>query len=306
VASYGGDPDFGASSSPAVGFTITQASTSTALTSNSATQGVLCSATVNTNSGGAPPSGTVTFYIGGTQVGSAVPVTGVSAVNNPQTGTMQGAQAAATFTDTALTNGKYTLTAAYSGDNNYGASSAPPIVVTVQPDYSLTASSSSITITSPGAIGSSTLTINAINGFNGAVNFACSNLPAMSSCQFSPTSVSGSGNTALTIATTAPIALLVPGNHFNGLDRPMSGGEVALAGIYLVAGMFWRRRWRKLLSVAAFALFLAAAGCGGGGSNGPAPPPPPNPGTLPGNFTVTVTATSGTIIHNISLSVNVQ
>jgi hypothetical protein len=306
VANYGGDPDFGASNSPAVGFTITQASTSTALTSNSATQGVQCSAMVNTDSGGAPPSGTVTFYVGGTQVGSAVPVSGIPAVTNPQTGTLQWAQAAATFTDTALTNGKYTISAAYSGDNNYGASSAPPIVVTVQPDYSLTASSSSIAITSPGGSGSSTLTISAINGFNGAVNFSCSNLPAMSSCQFSPTSVSGGGNTTLSITTTAAVALLIPDNRSNGVDRTTTEGEVTLAGICLVAGMFWRRRWHKLLNVAAFALLLTGAGCGGGGSSGPPPPPPPSPGTTAGIYAVMVTATSGTITHNISLSVNVQ
>ena len=307
VANYGGDPDFSASSSIAVGFTITQAATSTALTSNIATQGGVCSATVNTNSGGAPPSGTVTFFIGGTQVGSPVPVTSIPAVTNLQTGTMEGAQAVATFIDTGLANGKYTISATYSGDNNYGASSAPPIVISKQTDYSLTASSNSITITGPGGIGSSTLTINAINGFNGAVNFSCSNMPSMSSCQFSPTSVSGSGNTTLTITTTAPVALLIPSDRSNGVDRLTAGSEVTLAGMCLVAGIFWRRRWKKVLNVAAFALLLSAAGCGGGGgSSSPPAPPPANPGTSPGIYAVTVTAKSGALSHDISLTLNVQ
>ncbi len=174
----------------------------------------------------------------------------------------------------------------------------------MQPDYSLTASSSSITITSPGGTGSSTLTINAIDGFNGAVNFSCSNLPAMSSCQFSPTAVSGSGSTTLTITTTAPVALFIPNGRPNGVDWWSTSGEATLAGIFVFVGVFWRRRWGKHLSLATFALLLIALGCGGGSSS--PPPPPPNPGTSPGTYTVTVTATSGSMIHNISLTLNVQ
>jgi trimeric autotransporter adhesin len=277
--------------------------TSTALAFSGAAQGGMFSATVNTNSGGAPPSGTVTFFIGGTQVGSPVPVTGIPAVINPQTGAIQGAQATATFADTGLANGAYTISATYSGDSNYGGSSAPPIAITVQPDYSLTASANSITITSPGGTGSSTLTINAIDGFNAAVNFSCSNLPAMSSCQFSPASVSGSGSTTLTITTTAPVALLVPGDRPNGVDWWTSSGEVTLVSILLFVGVSWRRRWGKLPSLATFALLLVALGCGGGSSS--PSPPPPNPGTSPGTYTVTITATSGSIVHNISLTLNV-
>jgi len=298
VANYGGDPDFGASISPPVGFVITQASTSTALTFNSAAQGGTFSATVKTNSGGAPPSGTITFFIGGAQVGSPVPVTGIPAVVNPQTGAIQGAQATATLADTGLANGTYTISATYSGDSNYGGSS---VVITVQPDYSLSASPNSITITSPGGPGSSTLTINAIDGFNGPVNFSCSNLPAMSSCQFSPVSVSGSGSTTLTITTTAPVALFIPNDRPNGVDWWSTSGEAA--GIFFFVGVFWRRRWGKLPTLATFALLLTALGCGGGSSS---PPPPPNPGTSPGTYTVAVTATSGSIIHNISLTLNVQ
>ncbi len=161
-----------------------------------------------------------------------------------------------------------------------------------------------LTITSPGGLGSSTLTINAIDGFNGSVNFSCSNLPAMSSCQFSPVSVSASGSTTLTITTKAPVALFVPNDRPNGVDRWSTSGKATVAGIFLFVGIFWRRRWGKLLSLATFLLLLTALGCGGGSSS--PPPPPPNPGTSPGTYTVTVTATSGSVFHNISLTLNVQ
>ena len=89
-------------------------------------------------------------------------------LNQPQ-GVLQGAQATVSFTDSQLANGQYTLSAPYSGDNNYGGSSAPT-TINVGPNYSLTESSNSIT--NPGGSGNVTLTINALDGFNGTVIFA--------------------------------------------------------------------------------------------------------------------------------------
>jgi hypothetical protein len=43
--------------------------------------------------------------------------------------------------------------------------------------------------------------------------------------------------------------------------------------------------------------------CGGGSSS---PPPPPSGGTPPGNYTVTVTGTSGSLSHGANVTVNVQ
>jgi hypothetical protein len=306
TANYGGDPSFNASNSPAINFAITQASTSTAVASSSAAQGATLTATVNTNSGGNPPSGTVTFFVGGTQVGSPVPVSGIPAISNPQVGVLQGAQATASFTDSQLANGQYTLSATYNGDSNYSSSNATPIIINLRADYSLTVSSNSITITSPGGVGNLTLTINALDGFNGTVNFSCSGLPSMSSCQFNPSSVSGSGSTIMSITTAAPTALLMPGGPSSGMDRWAASGGATLAGIFLLTGLSWRRRWGKLLSFAVFAFLLYGVGCGGGGSNPPPPPPARNPGTSPGTYVVTVTATSGALTHRISLTLNVQ
>jgi len=84
----------------------------------------------------------------------------------------------------------------------------------------------------------------------------------------------------------------------------VASGGVTLAGIFLLGILSWRRRWGKLLSFAVLAFLVSAVGCGGGGS-GP-PPPPPNLGTLPGTYTVAVTATSGALTHSISLTLNVQ
>ncbi len=305
VANYSGDTNFATSSSSAIAFTITQAPTTTAVTANGGTQGAQLSATVSTSSGGNPPSGTVTFFIGGTQVGSPIPVSGVSAVTNSLSGVAQGAQAIATLADTQLTTGQYMLSATYSGDGNYGGSSSPQTSIGVQADYSLVAGASSVMIASPGGQGKVNLTVTGENGFSGKVYFSCSGLPASASCSFTPAFVSGSGSTNMMISTTAAAGLIKPGNPAANLDvnSGRSAVAVVLIGIWLLTGLFERRRRRFLFIGAAVALFLVVGGCGGPSSTAP---PPPNPGTSPGTYPVTITATSGTLTHSVNVTVNIQ
>src|SRR5207248_2240639 len=75
TAHYAGDASFKPSSSTAVSVTIAKGSTATVLTSSSSSVGqgssVTLTTTVNTNSLGDAPEGTVTFFSGTTQLGSA-------------------------------------------------------------------------------------------------------------------------------------------------------------------------------------------------------------------------------------------
>ncbi len=152
--------------------------------------------------------------------------------------------------------------------------------------------------------------------FSGAVTFACANLPALTSCSFSPTSIAaGAGTTSVmaTISTTGP-------NSGSGSDRRRqigkkfrslatshnSGGTsvgmglnsawlltIPLAGIFL-AGIAsgktdcrikYQRRAVFLCCMALAALLLLAA-CGGLAGNGGQGPPP---------VTVTVSPTSANV-----------
>jgi hypothetical protein len=88
---YGGDLSFQASNSSPVSLTITQASTTTAVSAAGAAQGSMLTATVNTGSGGTPPTGTVTFYVNGNVVGAPVAASPVPALTS-LTGTLLGAQ----------------------------------------------------------------------------------------------------------------------------------------------------------------------------------------------------------------------
>jgi hypothetical protein len=67
-------------------------------------------------------------------------------------------------------------------------------------DFSLKITPASQTVAVPGAT-TYTVTVTGENGFNGAVNFTVSGLPAATTGSFLPTSVTGSGSTTLTVQT---------------------------------------------------------------------------------------------------------
>ncbi|HEY6946509.1 MAG TPA: Ig-like domain repeat protein [Candidatus Acidoferrum sp.] len=124
TAAYGGSTDFAASTSSALTETVNQSSTTTTLVSNlnPATfgQGVPFIATVQTASGGAA-TGTVTFYDGGATLGTA------SVVNN------NSQHNVAQLMFTGFLGGPHTITAAYSGDANYTASTSGALTETINP-----------------------------------------------------------------------------------------------------------------------------------------------------------------------------
>lgn len=122
TAAFSGSTDFASSTSSALTETVNQSGTTTTLVSNlnPATfgQGVPLVATVQTASGGAA-TGTVTFYDGANVLG----ITGVQN-NNSQHNTAQ-------LTVAGFLGGTHTLTAAYSGDTNYTASTSTVLTQTI-------------------------------------------------------------------------------------------------------------------------------------------------------------------------------
>jgi hypothetical protein len=70
------------------------------------------------------------------------------------------------------------------------------------PDYSLSATPSSATVTA-GATASYTVKTTAVNGFVGSVALAASGLPTGATASFNPASISGSGSAALSISTSS-------------------------------------------------------------------------------------------------------
>ncbi len=300
TAKYNGDTNYSGSTSPAIVVSNLFATTATVQSSASSINlgaSVTLNALVSTNVTGTPPTGTVTFFSGGTPLGAPVTVTG-------GTNSQGMAQATASLMTTALPAGSDSVTAAYSGDATYSSSTSPAIVINVAgPDYTLPASPlGTVTISAPGGSGTLSFMVTAVNGFNGTINFKCSTVPLESYC--SPASVTGGGTVTINITTTAPhSAVLMPGSNSPGWWAATGG--VTFVGIFLLGVPGQRRRWSQLLGLVTFALLITVAGCGGGSSG------PTDKGTPPGsyNVTVTATATSGSPAHptqTATFTLNVQ
>ena len=127
-ASYGGNSNYDGSASSSVSFAITQASTTLQLISNTSyvvgSGTATLTAIVSADSLLTNPSGTVTFSVNGKQVGTAP----VSAYTVPSTGA-SGAKATFSAAANLLVAGPNTVTASYSGDGNYVASSSQPLAI---------------------------------------------------------------------------------------------------------------------------------------------------------------------------------
>ncbi len=159
-----------------------------------------------------------------------------------------------------------------------------------------------MTVSTPGASGNLTLSVAGQPGYNGTVNFACLGLPLHSSCTINPSSVTGSGNTTVTIITTAThIAFPQAGSTARNLF--LASGGLALGGVFVLGFAPSKRRWASLLIMLVMAWLLTLCGCGGsGGGDGSR-----TPGTLPGSYQVSVTgAGTANFKHQISFTVTVQ
>jgi hypothetical protein len=124
TAVYGGDANFAASTSPALTQTVNApapAATTTALASSAnpsvAGQSVTVTATVSAPAGAGVPTGGVTFRDGQSVLGTAA---------LDPSGTAQ-------LTTSALSAGSHSITATYSGDANFSASTSAALTQTVNP-----------------------------------------------------------------------------------------------------------------------------------------------------------------------------
>ena len=306
VASYSGDSSFNASNSTPVAITVTKAPTVVALTASStnigATDTVTLTANVRTTSAGRAPAGTVTFFSGGTQIASPnnpIAVAGSDGFGNIQNGVFQAAQASASLV-TTLPAGSDSITAQYTGSANYLGGTSNAVIVNVASDFAINSSAPTLTV-AQGASGTLTISIAGQAAYAGTVNFtaaSCTGLPSKASCSFNPPSVTGSGDTTLTIKTTAPSAA-----SLSGMTWTTSFG-VMFAAAFLFGGASRKPRYRRALFGAVVCASLIGVGAcgGGGGSSGP----PPDPGTPKGTSTVTITAVSGSLTHSKTISLIVQ
>jgi len=300
-ASYNGDASYSSSTSAQDAITVTQAPTTVALqvpSSVGAGDPLAITASLIALAYGAAPTGTVQFLNGSSSLGSASCVGVVVPPPLP-------AMCAALFT-TSLTSSA-TITAQYSGDSNYLASTSMLYPITVTPDFSIAANPTSASIASPGLSATSTVTVTPAGGFTGSVSFTCLIPYGMwgATCSLSPPAVTTSGPTTLTVTTQAPSGGTVTPRNYGGPWWIVFALSFA-ACLLLLSRIVKASRLRLAFSLCVLALFsIAFVSCGGGGGGGGGGSSY-NPGTPAGTYNVGVTATSGTLSHSLSVTVTVQ
>jgi len=178
-------------------------------------------------------------------------------------------------------------------------------------DFSIATSPTSATVT-PGQSTTITVTLGSLNGFAAATTLSCSGLPTLTTCAFSPSSVSpqagASATSTLTIATK-PVGYNP--QVLRGMGSIFWGTMSALGLLGLVLTQKWRNRPAGRGGVVrsfamAFALCLVLGvvvtigGCGYNASSAS------STGTPAGTTTIMVTATSGALSHSTAVTLTVQ
>ncbi len=275
-ASYSGDNSLNASTAATpIAFTITQAPTTSTVTSSAASVGggtFTVSSLISPSplSGATPPTGTVTLTANGNMIGTGT----VMATQEPNTGASLGT-VSIMVNGSSLALGANTITATYSGDANYAGSSGT-VTVTATPGFGVSATT--IPALQAGSSGTSTVTITPANGFTGAVGLTCTVIgPAtgatsLPTCSFNPASVTIAGTTpatsTLTVVTTSMTSAVTYTVMINAADT--ATGKITGSGSVTV-------------SVTAFALSATAATATSPGQSGTS------------TITITPTGYSGTV-----------
>jgi sugar lactone lactonase YvrE len=314
-AVYSGDLIYAASHTT-LSAPVSQATTTSKLTvtPNAPIQGaqIVFTAQVASTTTGIP-TGSVNFLAGKTLVGSGtLNATGVATFT----------ACTSTTAVCSLAVGGYQITAVYSGDPNFAASTSAASTLTVNPipagmivsmvnSTVCVAGQPTVLCTPQGGSIQTTLTVTPMGSLTGTVTMSCAGLPANANCTFYPTTLNlgGSPNTvpnctptasasvyatAATACTTLTIATNVPPASLQSRATPLnrSGNLLTLAALFpalFLAGFFSHRKrslpWMMLLAVVLLAGLTMLSACTSNITQAPA-------GITPtGSSTVTVTFT---------------
>ncbi len=250
------------------------------------------------------PTGTVSFVDGATALGSGTLVNG-----------------AAIFTTATLAAGSHSITAVYAGDGNFVPQTSPALIENVQ-DFSLGSSSSSGSsagastsqTVAPGGTAGYALTLSPTGTatFPAAIALTVSGLPVGASYTLTPTMIAAGAG-----ATDVSLTIQVP-THTASLERQRRGprggsirglAPIALGILLLPFSRRLRRSAGKLsggVSIALVLLVVSGAmagliGCGAKGNGSSTQSP-----QTPQSYAITLTATSGALVHSTVLTLTVQ
>ena len=176
--------------------------------------------------------------------------------------------------------------------------------ITGQPNFTLGASPGTLTVNSGGQ-GTIMLTVTPENGFDSPVSFACSGLPAGTTCSFAQATVTPSGGA---ITNQLTISAIPQSSSVHKGPRPF----LPFTAFALTVCLFgWGKRSGRhhwLLLAVAYAGLGLLFGCGSSSGSSPTSPSPAPTSTTsaPTASTVTIMSTAGNLqeVAAITLTVN--
>jgi hypothetical protein len=250
---------------------------------------VTITAAVSSPSG--TPSGSVNFYVESNWLGTGTISAGI-----------------ASLTTTTLPTGSDSITAVYQGDSRFGTVTSDPLVIAIDPAFGITASPTSLSLTSLSKQATSQLIVTP-GGRSSALSFACAGLPSFITCSFSPSTL------ALAGVEAPQTVVMTVSNSSTSAELPTSPfgtrKSVSLCVLFFFLPMSIgfvlpnrrRRSLAKLLGLVIFGVIaIGWSGCGQS-SYSASPSGPVSISTV--SFVVNVTAAS-TLVQTIPYSVVVQ
>jgi hypothetical protein len=282
---------------------LVQAASSTALSvsataTNPATP-VTITATVSSGTASASSiGGTVIFYNNGVQIGT--------------TQTVANGTASIQY---AFPVGTASVTATYSGSQFVlGSTSAATAVTSATPAFTIAPMQPTLTVVQ-GNLVTTSFTLATAGGYTGTVTFACSGLPANTSCIFSPASATLGAS-----ATVESLSILTTGTN-NAAVRPLAlhgshhGGQILFAFVPGAALLLLsvRRRFKGMLPVSLLLLtvlmggtvFLSGCNNGTMGAATPVTPTGTSTVTITATGTPNVITTGANIVQTVSVMLSV-
>jgi sugar lactone lactonase YvrE len=254
TAQYAGDAATDAATSAGLTLVVNLRATQTTLTStaaSTATNGVLSLVSVVKGTGPVAPTGIVTFSSGGKSIGSGrVDATGVATLSVQNT-----------VVDEAV------LTASYSGDVNYAASTSADVQIptTNATNFTLSLTPSTLNVQSK-KYAETYLVIQSLGGFSDTLSLGCLGLPYAATCTFEKVSVGlpadGQVKVKVTVDTGSP---LTAGGETASSTTPMGKGPLLAmlpAGALFVLLLRGKRRVPALLMLVLLAMLIPVTGCG--------------------------------------------
>jgi len=197
---------------------------------------------------------------------------------------------------------------------------SPPSGTPPSPNFSLTASPTSLTIAN-GQSGQVTLTISPSGGYIGAFSLSCGTPPAGMSCYFgSPLLASGGDNQQLTTTLTISVSVATPSVAVSrGVPENKSlRASLILTALFSMAclaffcSMHTSKRFRYAVPSTALPVIiligmgLFSTACGGGQSSSPPPSPPPTSETLNLGITASSMGNATAPSHSLNFPVTIN